>query len=262
MMYLGGKAMIAPKLVAVINRTVGARRPCWEPFMGGAGMTEELAKTRRGLASDAHPALMAMWIAVRNGWRPPHQLSREDYERAKMLPDSDPLKAFAGFPMSYGASYFSAFAKDVAKVDTRWVPGRVRPYRVVIRNRVREARRSVINSATAFRHWELAHLDFFDREPAQMDSFIYADPPYEGTAGYSLGAFPHARFWKRCQEWARHVPVLVSEYSCPVPHELLFETKRSSPIGKVGSNTERSPVECLFRVLPATAPSARLRVVK
>lgn len=257
MRYLGGKATIARKLTAAINREVGATTPCWEPFMGAGHMTAQLARTRRGEASDVHRPLMAMWGALEKGWIPPRQVSRDQYEAARLLPDSDPLKAFAGFGCAFGGKWFDVYAADLDKVDTRWRLGQRKPFQVLFRSYSGEAHRTVRRVSAAIRHWELSCGSFFDRIPDahHLHKFIYADPPYAGTTAYSTGPFDTDAFWARCVEWARYMPVLVSEYVCPVPHRVLYAAPRSQTLSnravdKRASDDATAPVERLFRVLP------------
>lgn len=258
-MYLGGKRVVASRLVNAINSEVGATTTCWEPFVGAGHMTEHLAKTRRGIASDVHPALMSMWLALRSGWRPPGTISREQWIAAQALPDTDPLKAFAGFGCSFGGMYFGFYAAAVYKVDTRWKPSRQRSYDLVLRNYASEARRGLVRIVLATRHWQFEQGSFFERKPEQMNGFIYADPPYAGTESYSTGEFSHEQFWERCREWAVYLPVLVSEYTCPVKHSIVFAMRRNQSLSrsiKRSRTDPDAPVERLFRVLP---PQPRIR---
>jgi DNA adenine methylase len=250
MKYLGGKAQIAKRLVSVINREVGAATPCWEPFMGGGNMTTWLARSRTGVASDAHPALMAMWIAAKQGWAPPIKLTKEQWEMAKTLPDTDPLKAFAGCGCSYRGMWFGGYTGVDFAISTKWKPGRKASYRLQLHEPALYTRNAIKRTVSAAARWEFKCESFFDVEPAVSYRFIYADPPYEGTEGYPVGDFDHDLFWKRCKEWARFVPVIVSEYKCPVEHRLLFETTRSSGLMNRSASAVRAPTERLFRVLP------------
>lgn len=250
MKYMGGKAMIAKRLVSVINREVGAATPCWEPFMGGGNVTTLLARTRKGVASDAHPSLMAMWIAAKKGWAPPSQLAKVQWEAAKAAPDTNPLKAFAGFGCSFKGIWFGSYISNQLVVSTTYIPGKPAFIAKAVCPAM-QARAAIIKTVRATMHWEFKCVSFFDVEPSASERFIYADPPYEGTAGYSTGAFPHELFWKQCQAWARFVPVIVSEYRCPVAHRVLLEMKRKSGLGgNVGASSARAPTERLFRVLP------------
>lgn len=49
--------------------------------------------------------------------------------------------------------------------------------------------------------------------PIPRGGVVYADPPYEGTAGYNGAPFNYDRFWEWCR--TRDFPVYISEYSAP-----------------------------------------------
>jgi DNA adenine methylase len=154
-------------------------------------------------------------------------MSAEDHARAKTLPDSDPLKAFAGFGCSFGGMYFATFAKNTEYNHTFPV-------------------RSAADGLTKIdlASVQILHLDFLDVEPFPVpDLTIYCDPPYQGTQGYSTGAFDHDRFWARAQAWAAlGVRVFVSEYACPVPHRVVWEKRVTTALhggAKSGARLEK-----------------------
>lgn len=231
MMYLGGKHRLAKKITAAIRAEVGGLR-CWEPFCGGLSMTVELAKGSDGIASDAHPALMHMYVALRAGWDPPDHVSEEEYRAARNLPDADPLKAFCGFGCSFGGKWFGGYARDPR-------PGAL-AYAAA-------SRRRLLAQIPATRHWTFARASFFDQRPCALDAFIYADPPYANTAGYTgVGAFDSAAFWARCQEWrAQGTRVFVSEFRCPIEHRVVLDILRPRAVaGSTGT-----VIDYLYEVL-------------
>jgi DNA adenine methylase len=235
--YLGGKRQIAVPLAAAIRKRAGARR-IWEPFCGGANMTEHL---RPEVASDAHAALIAMYQALYAGWDPPREVSRYAHAVARELPDTDPRKAFIGFGCSFGGDYFCGHAGNrLAKRAS----GEVEKRRAA-----RAARISLLRLRECAPNTRFEHADFLTVPPRKSTQWcIYADPPYAGAVtGYSTGAFDHAAFWERCQEWTAHgAIVLVSEYACPIPHRVVFERVRNVELKRGGEKrTER-----LFQVLP------------
>lgn len=230
MRYLGGKSRIAKEIAAI----VAPKGLWWEPFCGGLSVSVQLAKYGPGLVSDASPALISLYQAVRDGWQPPESLSPAQYDGAKLLPDGEPLKAFAGFGCSFGGKWFAGYAKGGG------------------RNHCGESARTLAKDVAGIASASLAHCSFFERQP-QPGEFeaIYCDPPYEGTTGYKgVAAFDSAAFWARCQEWASAgARVYVSEYACPVPHEGVWEKPLRVSAGQ--SHQRAMAVERLFRVLPA-----------
>ncbi|MDB6035947.1 MAG: putative phage protein [Verrucomicrobiales bacterium] len=195
MQYLGGKRYIAKKLAPIINE-VRAGRYLWEPFCGGLGLTPALGGF--GCASDNCGALIALYNAVRAGWQPPRVLSRHEYECAKTLSDTEPLKAFAGFGVSFGGKYFGGYAADRKK------------------QRYAEcASNQLLKDIPACAGFSFEHCDFLTVEPGAIDALIYCDPPYVNTTGYE-GKFDHERFYRRAVQWAAFTDVLISEYVSPI----------------------------------------------
>lgn len=148
-------------------------------------------------ASDAHPALIALYSAVRAGWQPPETVSEAEYQAAKALPDSDPMKAFCGFGLSYGGKWFGGYAR--AK------PGHG-DFHAYAWNGLRRDCPKLAG---------VACLDWLTCEPAPTDCLVYLDPPYAGTTRYAQGAFDHALFLQLAIGWSQHTHVFVSEYAFP-----------------------------------------------
>lgn len=205
MQYLGGKARISKELGAVIKDHVGDK-PIWEPFVGGANMVSVLGTS---VATDSHVALISMYQALYAGWEPPDTLSLEEYQQCRELPDTDPLKAFAGFGCSFSGKYFGGYARN---------------------NRGDNYARATANALKKLLkqspHTEWYVGDFCSVSVSDVVEYaVYADPPYAGTTGYSQ-EINHSAFWAKCQELAAETIVLVSEYTCPVEHTLVWEHTR------------------------------------
>lgn len=227
MKYLGGKFRIAKALAQEIARVANGR-PVWEPFCGGLNVTVALGAS--GVVSDADPALIAMYRAVLfEGWEPPATLTEEQYAAARALPDSDPLKAFAGYLCSFGAKWFAGYARNNQSRDY-----------------AREARNVLLRDLGALRgrDIDLCCIDFMAIEPQPTDGhIIYCDPPYRGTTGYRH-AFDCDAFARRVLEWSRYTEVLVSEYA--FPHgRVIWEHERNL---EMQSATPRKRIERLFLV--------------
>jgi DNA adenine methylase len=227
MQYLGGKSKIAKDLARIIQ----PKGLCWEPFCGGLSMSVQLAKYGPGLVSDAHPALIALYQAVRAGWQPPEVVTEADYQAAKGLPDSDPLKAFVGFGCSFGGKFFGGYARASPS-----------------RNYPRHCARSLARDIPSLARCQIEHLSFLDQEPTPGFDVIYCDPPYWGTTGYSTGSFDHTLFWARCVQWAQTGSrVFVSEYTCLYP-SIVDEVWTKKVLSTVGVYHEK--VEKLYQVRP------------
>lgn len=97
----------------------------------------------------------------------------------------------------------------------------------------------------------MARVDFSSVAP-RSGLALYCDPPYAGTTGYgAVSDFDSARFWARAQEWAcAGSEVYVSEYACPVPHDLVWERQHHLYVSPTAYN-RKTTIERLFRVKPA-----------
>jgi DNA adenine methylase len=225
--YLGGKTRIAKQIAEQINRVRKPGQWVWEPFCGGLSVTVALSKAGPVWATDANPALIALYQAVRNGWQPPTELSEADWRAAKSLPDSDPLKAFAGFGCSFGGKWFSGYARGEN------------------RNWADECARSLIRDAKTLPAFGC--INFLSVEPRETQALLYCDPPYAGTEPYSaLAPFDSARFLLRVAEWSRFTDVFVSEYAFPLGVCVWEKQKPKTISGKGGGAASPTATERLY----------------
>lgn len=207
MQYLGGKSRIAKHLAAEIDKVRKPGEWIWEPFCGGLSMTVALSKNGPVWATDANPALIALYQAVRDGWDPPTEVSRETYQAAKALPDSNPLKAFCGFGCSFGGKWFGGYGKGTwgatGKARNRWY------------TQCEMSRNALIRQSQQVASVDC--VDFLSVVPRPTRMRLYCDPPYRGTTAYAaLPPFNSDVFVSRIIGWSRFTDVWVSEYDFPV----------------------------------------------
>src|SRR6516162_9941703 len=85
--------------------------PFIEPFVGAASITVWMKNPR--VCSDANPDIVALLQAVRDGWRPPTEVSIETYEALRRGEILDPrMRAFIGFGCSFGGKWMGGFARS------------------------------------------------------------------------------------------------------------------------------------------------------
>jgi DNA adenine methylase len=226
MQYLGGKTRIAKQIAEQINRVRKPGQWVWEPFCGGLSVTVALSKAGPVWATDANPALISLYQAVQNGWQPPSELSEEAYHAAKLLPDSDPLKAFAGFGCAFGGKWFGGYARDAGG-----------------RSYAQTARRVLLRQLPL--SCAPGCVDFLSVEPREMQALLYCDPPYAGTTGYRF-AFDSAKFCLRVAHWSRFTDVFVSEYQFPLGVCVWEKEKAKTVAG--GSGGGRVGLERLYYI--------------
>lgn len=237
MKYLGGKSKIAKWLVAAIRPRLNGRA-FWDPFCGGLSVARELSTCAAGLVTDANPALITLYRAVAAGWDPPSSVTEAEYHAAKLLPDSDPLKAYIGFGASFGAKWFGGYARST---NARGEP----------RNYLQETKNSLVDEVGELvtRKCEIACLDFLTVEPRPISMVLYLDPPYAGTEPYgALKPFDHALFAERVAGWSKHTDVFISEYQSALGRCVL---EFSHALQIAGGAQTNARVERLFHLGPA-----------
>lgn len=106
MQYMGSKNRIAKHILPIM---LAERKPdqWWvEPFVGGANMIDKIVGNRIG--NDSHEFLIALLVALRDGYIPPTYISKELYYAVKSKPQEYPkeLVGFIGFLCSFGGKWW------------------------------------------------------------------------------------------------------------------------------------------------------------
>jgi DNA adenine methylase len=228
MKYQGGKTKCREEIVEAISSKISSG-PWWEPFCGGLSVSVALTdRFGPGKISDANLALISLYQAILHGWQPPEVVTREMYEQAKVLPDSDPLKAFCGFACSFGGKWFGGYVapKRYEKTE-RCNPGYC--------NYPKQGKRALLRDVPLVGVTEC--LDFMKVKPGSVDvKFIYCDPPYEGSLKYSGGPkFNSQEFFARCVDWSdAGVSMFISEHACPVGEMIWSKPHKTRMLGGSG----------------------------
>lgn len=230
MRYLGGKSKIAKQLAARILALTPSRAKLIEPFIGGAGMTSELAPHFGEVdASDAHEDLVLMWQALLNGWEPPTSITENEYKALK-LSDPSALRGFAGFGVSWGGKWFGGYAR-----------GRGANY-------AGESARSVTKQRARMPNVTVRHCTFNEVNVKSGD-VVYCDPPYAHKTGYG-SAFCTVEFWAKARAWAKNgADVFVSEYFAPQGWPTVWSHTKVRDLKSKLTNSENI-TEKLFHLTP------------
>ena len=235
MMYLGGKSRIAKPIARAIleaNRQGEIKRYV-EPFVGAANILGLVApRLPKPHAGDLHEDLILLLKAVRSGWKPPSRVSEAMYEG---LRDAEPsaLRGFVGFACSFSGKWFGGYARD---------PLGGRDY-------ASGAARGLVALAPTLRRVDLRCIAYQDWDVGPGD-LVYADPPYAGRAGYSVGVFDSTRFWATMDDWSeRGAFVLVSEYKAPDNWTPIWQRSVSSTVAADKAGTDMARTERLWAPL-------------
>lgn len=198
--------------------------------MGSGAVAEKVVRTfSTSVLSDTHADLVAMWRAASQGWVPPVDITPADYAAARLsFQTGDPataLRGFIGFGCSFGGKWFGG-----------WAHGGGRDY-------VAESSRAVARRGGVFSGANILHTDYAAVEllgAASPRSVVYADPPYQGTTGYTSGV-DHEAFWATMGSWADAGSlVLVSEYSAPPGWRVLWEQEQAVTVTRRGVTATRN----------------------
>ncbi len=225
MRYFGGKARLARELAAIIGRY--QVQSYHESFCGMFNVGAELSVPVR-TAADTQEDLILMLLAVQGGWNGPDVVSEAEYNALKKAGPSA-LRAFVGFGCSNSGKFFGGYARDATG-----------------RNYACNAHQSLVKLRPKITGVRFGVQSYEDYDGTA--DLIYCDPPYEGTTGYTVGAFKSADFWKWVRETSRRSIVLVSEYTAPEWATVLWQKQvRTDMNAKGGGKLPR--IEKLFTVL-------------
>ena len=231
MKYMRRKAKISKDISPIINRLIENNNinTYIEPFVGGANMIEHI-KCNNKYGYDNNEYLIAMWKATQRGWRPPSELSREEYQNIKDNQQGHPkeLVAIAGFCATYNAKWFGGYAGIVhTKANT-------------IRNYYDEAIRNILKQRDNILDVKFDHIDY--RTIDIENALIYCDPPYQNTTKYK-DDFNHDEYWDWVRDMSDKNIVLCSEYNAPDDFDCIYEKTLTTTLDK---NSRKKDTEKLF----------------
>lgn len=229
MKYMGSKNRIAKQLIPFIEKEKQFDEQFYiEPFVGGANLIDKV-KFKNKIGYDIHEYLIALLSAVRDGWEPPKNISKQEYYDIKQNPNNydKHLVGFVGFLCSFGGKWWGGYAE--CKTN---------------RNYALEGKNNLKKQATNLKGIVFEHSDYQSiKIPPQ--SIIYCDPPYKNTTEYR-DKFDHDKFYEWCRNKQKegHI-VFLSEYQAPDDFELVFEAKLQTTLCK---NIKLDRSEKLFKL--------------
>lgn len=230
--YFGGKTRTCKDISKIINEHRKEGQVFLSPFIGG-GWVEQHIEGEKVIA-DKHKYLMAMYKKLQEGWQPPTELTKEEYDYIKENQDEQPhLTGFVGFGCSFAGKWFGGYAKDKSG----------RNYCLNAHNSMNRKIKNGLLSDT-----KILCSDYKDLKP--VDMIIYCDPPYKNTTQYDkniVGEFNHDEFWDTMRKWSKNNTVFVSEYNAPDDFEVVWEKPVKLDI-RNKNNQKESRTEKLFKL--------------
>ena len=225
--WLGSKRRIANQLIPLLEGIRAEGQVYVEPLCGGCNSLIRMKNPRIG--NDVNHYWISALIATQNGWSPPSEYTKEDYNLLRKNPYSYPPEL-----VGWACSQWAFGGRWMGSMDSR-MTGRVGKGGVV---------------ATAYRKIDalrscIQGVDFVCSDYKKLEvppnSLIYCDPPYmsstSGNDNYIVSSFDFDEFvtWMKQKANEGHT-VLFSEFvDFDDPRFLkLFEKPQTTNFGNKG----------------------------
>lgn len=249
MRYVGSKRNIAKKIASEIINRKGDRTRYWEPFVGGMNSFSVVAPNfQKAYASDSHPDVILMWEALYNGWEPPENILKEDYERIIRASEPSALRGIVGFGASFGGKWKGGYAQPSTKGHSAYYYEKGgTDYQMTVRSVKRQIKSLPPTQFLCANYWE-RHGD--------TDMVIYCDPPYQNTTSYrGTAKFNYTKYHKWCltQHEDYGSLIFMSGYEAPSDFVCVAEFSHNSSLTKASNAGAR--IERLF--VPNSQESSR-----
>lgn len=205
MQYLGGKHRIAKRLVAFMLPRHPDITTFVDVFCGALNVVRHVPDSYKRIANDKVFSLIELWKAVQNGWIPPSNISKEEYNNAMLGLYSPELTAFILFGCSFGGKYGGGYARN--SIGSKFT-------------RAEESSRGCIKKGRDIHNVTFTNYDYREL-PLPEKAIIYCDPPYLNATPYKAsGPFDHMAFYEWCRNIANNgYPIYISGYLQHVPDD-------------------------------------------
>ncbi len=233
MRYLGGKSRLSKQIIEIIHQECPDHKLFIEPFCGAVNITTQASKYYTVYASDNSEDMILLWNHVKNEGDnfKPVKITKEEYYLLKVAKPSW-KRAIAGFGYAYRGVWFSGYDPGTQERDVSM-----------------ECYRSIIKKLEQIKNVSFECKDYQVHNPLieKGNCIIYCDPPYARTSQkYSAGEqFNSEQFWttiKKWKSWGNEI--YVSEYNCPIDHEIVLKKKLVNSL-----NSTKIATEKLFYIL-------------
>ena len=213
MVYPGSKNRLSPYFVPLFQKIIEKYNinTYIEPFVGGANIFDKI-KCENKIAYDKSQTLIALFNqGLKDASVIPAHGSREWWDEAKAQYKGEKSRTMPDWKIG-AIQFFASFG-------TRGFPGGYANnknskdyYNERYRNFKDQIKTIENNGGGLFLVSEYKDIEIPNR------SFVYCDPPYEGTKpyGYSFeNNFDHKEYWNWIREISKYNYVICSEQSCP-----------------------------------------------
>ena len=223
MKYMGSKRRVAKEILPIILKDRQLNQWYVEPFVGGGNLIENVSG--HCIGADNNKYIIALLKYVQNNdLNNIEYIDEEKYMHIKNNKDlyDDYIVGFAGFGLSFGANFFSSFARNKKGWDY-----------------FRGTLNGLKKQQEKIKHINFIHSDYKDLNIPD-NSIIYCDPPYKGTTKYYKQKFNYEEFYEWCiKKHNEGHKVFISEYEMP---ENRFKSIWEKEI-KINMNNFQQPIK-------------------
>lgn len=216
MKYVGGKYRYQKQIVSVIYDYLEVDQPYYEPFVGGAWITQNITE-RPVFASDHDLDLIMLYQAAQADVTMsfiPDQISESEYAVLRHENTQhdihSALHGFVKYVCSFGGKSWGGYARDIK-----------RGY-----NLVEVGKRSLAKQMKRMEHVSFSCKDYRSISDV-TGALIYCDPPYANCSPAYCRGFDTDLFWDWARDMSASNTVLVSEYSAPNDFDCVLEIPTS-----------------------------------
>lgn len=207
MKYLGSKNRLSKYIAPILQQYINENSitTYYEPFVGGANMIDKIDCSLR-IGNDIHPQLIAMFLALQNGWNPPEHITEEEYQNVRQNKEKYPdyYVGYVGFNSTFSAKYFGGYARSF-KSDG-----------ITPRDQSNEAYRNLMKQTPKIKDVKFVCSSYDQNKYCNLkNALIYCDPPYQNTTKFETGSFDYDKFWDWCRRMSKCNKVFISGYQAP-----------------------------------------------
>lgn len=207
-----------------------------EPFCGMCGVFQhipELFEPKYSLnyiASDINESVIKMWDALKRGWAPPRECTREQFYALKGDGNSTAEKGFLGHACAFRGIYFATYYD---------------------KHNIVNERRKVIDRVSKLKH-VVFDVCSYDTYTNLFNHVIYCDPPYYNHSRYineynKYRTFDSENFYSWVNKISENNLVFLSERA-DIPYHKLKDFKDNEKLYVVKNKTLKTRLsECKWR---------------
>lgn len=175
-----------------------------EPFCGMLGVYKhvyntDIFKDKNMYAGDINLSVIKMWRSLQDNWKPPNNVSKEEYNKLRYDGNSSALKGYVGHLFTMRGIYFSTyFSHTQSRLDCN--------------------RKRVIGMGKKMQNIIFSH-GTYDQFSHLKGYVIYCDPPYSATQQKyynekgELHYFNYNNFIKWCIKMSKYNIIFISDYN-------------------------------------------------